>query len=71
MNPRPLAPQASALAGLRYAPTEIGLKPAQILAGERRVSITKIFSAVIVRVLVVVRETFSKTDDESDNEDQE
>ena len=70
LNPRPLAPQASALAGLRYAPTEIGLKPAQILAGERRVSITEILAAVI-RVLAIVRETVSKTDDESENEDQE
>ena len=41
-NSRPLAPQASALAGLRYAPTEIGIKPAQIVAGHLRVSMTKI-----------------------------
>ena len=46
MNPRPLAPQASALAGLRYAPTEIGIQPAERLPEQLCLSITKILTDI-------------------------
>ena len=54
LNSRPLAPQASALAGLRYAPTEIGIKPAKILPSDLRLSITKIDGDSILPVFVLV-----------------
>src|ERR1051325_2738420 len=54
LNSRPLAPQASALAGLRYAPTEIGIKPAKILPRRGCVSITKICQFAHARFFAIV-----------------
>ena len=71
MNPRPLAPQASALAGLRYAPTEIGIQPAPILPEQLRVSITKIGLMISLSSSSSSSNSSRKTNAEDEDEEEE